>query len=145
MDIRQMQETDISQVIELGSGVSELSTGTSSPQFYSKETLTRWVTSPNDVLLVAEEEGRVVAFSLTSYNPFSRDAYMHASAVYPEYRRRGIRSQMLERTLAMLEERGCNNVFCLVKPDNVPMQELLRRHGFEVGEKFLYIQRSLPR
>lgn len=145
MNIRSMRKGDIPWVLELGLGVSELSTGTSSPQLYSAETLRKWITNPSDVLLVAEEGGHIIAYSLTSYNPFSRDAYMHVSVVHEAYRRKGIGSRMLDHTLEILEAKGCNNIFCLVKSDNIAIQKLLKGHGFEIGESFLYVQRSLPR
>lgn len=144
-DIRRMQQTDIEKVAELGSSLEELQTGTESPQFYSEETLSRWIKSPNGILLVAEVKGVFAGFSLTAYNPDSRDGYIHTICVAPEFGRQYIGSHLLEKTLIELHEKtDCNHVYGLIRPTNKPSKKLFEKHGFIVGKTFSYVDRELP-
>lgn len=141
--IRKMEIRDIGEVISLGLAIPEFHTGTESPQFYSQETLERWIQRPNGVLLVAQVDSDLAGYNLASYNPDNRDGYIHVAVVKEKYRRRGIYGRLLDETMDQLTTLGCNNVWCMVKPDSEAMVEALKKHGFEVGEQFLYIQRSL--
>ncbi|SRR6266567_7160747 len=143
--VERMSESDLSEVINLGLSSAEADTGTDSPQFYSKETLSRWVQSPNGVLLVARVEGKFAGFILTAYNPDSNDAYIHEVAVTEQFRGRGVADKLLDQTLTALEKTACDHVFCLTKPSNNPAQKLLQKHGFAMGDTFLYADRMLPR
>ena len=141
--IRRMRKEDVDEVIKLAINTKEIKTGTGSPQFYSKKTLLKWINGPSDILLVAKKQGNVVGFSLAAYNPYSRDGYLHVSVVREENREEGIGSEMLKTTLETMARQGCNHVFAMAKPDNVPILNLLRKHGFEVGEQFNYVERTL--
>ncbi len=143
--IRRMEQEDIEKVVELGSSSEELQTGTNSPQFYSRETLLRWVQSSNGILLIAEAGGVFAGFSLTAYSPDSRDGYIHTIDVAPDFRRQNVGGELLDRTLSELEKTDCNHVYCLIKPDNEPSKKLFQKHGFVVGEAFNYTDRELPR
>ncbi len=145
IQIERMDAEDIDEVVALGLATPEFQTGTEAPQFYSKETLTNWVDSrAGTCLLVALVNGEFAGFSISSYNPHSRDGYLHCSAVVEKFRRRGIRSRMLGCTLTELKQLGCNNVFCLVHPNNEAALALFKKHGFEIGSLFRYVQRGLP-
>ena len=140
-----MNSEHLDEVIQLGLNTPEFHTGTTVPQFYSKLTLEKWVQSPHGVLLVAFIEDNFAGFSLTAYNPDSRDGYIHCVALKKEYQWKKLGSQMLEYTLAELEKMGCNHVFGLVQTNNQETLKFMRKHGFEVGEPFHYVQRTLPR
>ncbi|OGD92834.1 hypothetical protein A2697_05145 [Candidatus Curtissbacteria bacterium RIFCSPHIGHO2_01_FULL_41_44] len=145
VEIRKMTEADLNKVIELGSSSDEMQTGTESPQFYGRETLSKWVQSSNGILLTAESDGEFAGFILTAYNPDSKDAYIHTIAAVDKFRGKGVGDQLLERTLAELEKTECNHVYCLIKPDNEPARKLFQKHGFSLGELFHYSDRMLPR
>lgn len=140
VNISKMSTSDIDEVIKLGLSTREIQTGTSSPQFYSKETLSKWVNSPTDALLVAKKGTELVGFSLAAYNPYSRDGYLHVKIVNENYRKEGIGSKLLEKTIELFKKQGCNHIFATVKPDNISTLNLLRKHGFEVGEQFNYVE-----
>jgi ribosomal protein S18 acetylase RimI-like enzyme len=144
-DITKMQEGDLDQVISLSSSSTELQTGTNSPQFYSRETLSRWIQSLNGILLVAKVNDVFAGFSITAYNPDSRDGYIHTVDVAPQFQSKGIGSQLIDKTLVELERTDCNHVYCLIQPTNESSKALFSKFGFEVGEAFNYVERELPR
>jgi ribosomal protein S18 acetylase RimI-like enzyme len=57
-----------------------------------------------DLFLVAEEDGKVVGVVFASYD--GRQAIIHRLAVYPEYQKRGIGSELMTRLMARLEHMG---------------------------------------
>ena len=144
-EVSRMSETDLDEVIAMGLSTPEIQTGTESPQFYFKDTLQRWIQSPNGILLVARVEGRLAGFRIADYNPDSRDGHLHVTVVNEEYRRRGVGGQLLDATLTELEKLGCNHVYCEVEEDNEATLQFFRKHGFEVGKKFFRVERGLPR
>ena len=145
VEIRRMQIENLGDVIKLGLSASEFDTGTESPQFYSKETLSKWIGSPNGILLVAETEGEFAGFIITAYNPDSKDAYIHTVSVVDKFRRRGVGDQLLDKTLTELEKTDCNHVYGLIKPSNESAKKLFEKYGFVLGELFHYSDRTLPR
>ncbi len=144
ISIEKMKLEYLDSVIELGLSTPELQTGTKAPQFYSKETLKNWIKSVNGILLTALVKDNFAGFSITAYNPDSRDGYIHFIAIRDEYRRIGIGSKLLIYTLNELEKLGCNHVYGLVQIGNESTKKFMRNHGFEIGEAFNYVQRVLP-
>ncbi len=142
--IRAMEASDLDAVIEMGTSTAEFDTSTDSPQFYSRETLERWIASPNGVLLVAESGSEVIGFRLAAFNPDSRDGYLHTIAVKQSYRDQGIGTQLMTETLRRLESLGCNHVVGLVQEGNDSTLGFLRKNGFDIGAKFHYCDVSLP-
>jgi ribosomal protein S18 acetylase RimI-like enzyme len=142
--IRAMEMGDLDAVIEFGTSTAEFDTSTDSPQFYSRATLEKWISSPNGVLLVAQSGPEVVGFRLAAYNPDSRDGYLHTIAVKQAYRNQGIGTQLMAETLRRLEAMGCNHVVALVQEGNDSTLGFLRKNGFGIGGKFHYCDVSLP-
>jgi ribosomal-protein-alanine N-acetyltransferase len=76
-------------------------------------------------------------------------------AVAPDYRRRGLGAQLLERGLAALARAGVRTVWLEVREANTPARLLYQRHGFEAAgrrpayyrnpvEDALVFRRTLP-
>lgn len=56
--------------------------------------------------------------------------YVYSLAVFPEFRRRGAASALLEATLQYLRERGAREARLYVHPENDGARELYCREGF---------------
>jgi ribosomal protein S18 acetylase RimI-like enzyme len=140
---RRMEQRDLAAVMRLAHRADEIQTGTSAPQFWSEDILVRWADSEMGVLLVCEVSGELAGFIISSYNPISRDGYLHCVVVSPEHRRAGVGATLMEMTESTLVARGCNHIFGLVKPNNVPSEGLLARCGFKKGQEFTYWQKSV--
>lgn len=143
MHIVPMELRHLDDVVKLGLSEEELHTRSDTPEFYSKETLSRWIQSPNGFLFVAEDKDGLRGFSLTSYNPDCRDAYVHSIVAVADHRQEGIGSQLLETTLAALQKTECNHVRCLIALENEPSAKLFEKFDFKRGDKFYYTARSL--
>jgi len=150
IQVRQMRENDLDWVIELGQETPEFKTGTEAVQFYSHESLSRWVDDLNGVTLVAEVEGKLAGFLLGYYMAGPNDGYINCTVVDKEFRRRGLGEMLQDSALAEFEGKGpeghkCDHVFCVVSETDEPMLNLKRKVGFEVGSKFYYVETMLPR
>ena len=49
IEVSPIIESELDQVINIGENTPEFKTGTDAAQFYSKETLSNWITDPNGV------------------------------------------------------------------------------------------------
>ncbi|KKQ35651.1 MAG: acetyltransferase [candidate division WS6 bacterium GW2011_GWA2_37_6] len=143
IDITRMSENDLDQVIALAIGVTEIQTGTSADQFWSRQTLEGWINADDGVLLVAKEGEQVVGYSISSVIKSAHDAIINVIEVHPDHQKKGIASNLIVQTLIELKSIGCNHVKCDIKPDNIPSQELFSRFGFEMGESFIYAERMI--
>lgn len=90
ISLRKMADGDVSWVIGVGKNTSEFKTGTDAAQFFSDQTLKRWVNDPNGVTLLAVANGEPAGFLLGYYMAGPNDGYINCTVVSPEFRRQGI-------------------------------------------------------
>lgn len=95
---------------------------------WSEEGLGEAVASSLGVNLVAEVDGRVVAYLMARALPPT--AEILNLAVDPPYRRRGVAAALLAGGLAALPGQGVTEVFLEVRASNLPAQALYRAAGF---------------
>lgn len=148
--ITKMSPTDIDEVITMGLNTPEFQTGTEAAQFYSKETLERWVGHEDGVTIVSRVEKKLAGFFLGYYMEGPNDGYMNCIAVASEYRNQGIGGQLLESALSEFEQKGvgnirCDHVFGVTEEDNMETLQFLEKHGLQKGKKFYYVETMLPR
>lgn len=148
--IRNMQQKDLDWVVQLGLSTPEFKTGTESAQFYSFDSLQRWIKDPNGVTLVAETEDQKTGFLLGYYLTGPNDGYINCIVVGQKFRGRGVGELLQESALDAFESKGskdhkCDHVFCVVGEGDNPMLGLMRKAGFEIGRKFHYVDIMLPR
>lgn len=99
-------------------------------EWYSSESIDDYLDSDEMVFLVAVEADQPVGFSqshvLGSIEK-GRILWLH---VYPDYRGRGIASELLDATRDTLHERGIERVTSLVIADNQAGNQFYADHGF---------------
>lgn len=145
VSVRQMAESDIAQVVQLGNMLAELETGGDAPQFYSPETLLAWSKNEDQgVLLIAEDDGAVVGFSLTSILAGAKDAYLHDIGVAPIRRAEGVGKLLLESTIRELGAHAVNRIFGVVQAENTIGLNFFTEAGFGQSPKpFIYVQKMI--
>src|SRR3990167_7987834 len=88
--IRRMIPKDVEEVYNMGKNTPEFAVSDTS-SFWEKIELERWTRENlDDVLLVAEMNGKIVGFVLTKYHRATRVGGFIDLLVKDEYRRRGI-------------------------------------------------------
>ena len=91
---------------------------------------------PDTVVLVAEQDGKVIGYAFAGVE--GRDymslrgpaGVLHDIVVDPAHRGKGVAQQLLDATLATLEERGAPRVVLWTAERNESAQRLFARAGF---------------
>ncbi len=89
--------------------------------------------------LVARDGSRLVAAVLCGHD--GRRGFLYHMAVLPEYRRRGLGRQLIDRCLASLAAEGILRCNALVLVDNDGGQEFWRRGGWTHRSDLVLFQR----
>jgi ribosomal protein S18 acetylase RimI-like enzyme len=140
MEIDRMREEDLDEVMKMGFACEGFDTGTSADQFYSKETLQRWIYDSNGVTLVSRDEGKLTGFILGSFMTGPRGSYIHTIEVKEQYRGGGTGSKLVAEAINQFRKKGAVHLFCVVKDKNQPALELFKKEGLEIGEQFRYVE-----
>lgn len=96
------------------------------------------VTSDHSFIMVAEDDGRIAAFSVFYLTP--PEAELPDIVVDEKYRCQGLGRQLLTKSLEELEGRGIDTIFLEVRVSNTPARRLYEGIGFEeIGtRKYFY-------
>jgi len=124
--IRRGRPEDIEQVLELWTRAGTTPKPTDTP-----EGLARLLASSQAMLVLAEEDGRVVGTAIGGWDGWRGNIYR--VAVLPEYRRRGIASGLLREVDAALAALGAKRITALVEQDHpcaVSFWNALERAGY---------------
>ncbi|HEU4914708.1 MAG TPA: GNAT family N-acetyltransferase [Candidatus Saccharimonadales bacterium] len=143
MITRKAQLADVDAIHVLGENVSEFSVNDETVTFWPKELLAHAVESDDVLLLVVEENTVIVGFLIVNYNHGLKKALIENIYVHPDMRGQGIGDQLLQKMLELLPDMGCEYVATLVPLDAKSAVSLYERSGFNRGESFLWLDRSL--
>ena len=136
MNIRQMCLEDVPEVLKISQEVDGFKVSEEAEGFWSKEQLERWVEG-DDVLLVAELEGKIVGFVLTTHHKPTGKVMWENQLVLPEFRGRGVASALTNEMEKRLKEGGATYIHFLVKDTNQHLDHY-KRIGYDAGHKFVW-------
>lgn len=95
---------------------------------YIPEVYDAWLVDPRGPLLVAEEEGKVIAISkVTFLGP--QQAWLEGLRVHPEHRRHGVARRFLAHQLAVAREKGARVVRLATAWNNYPIHKIAAEQG----------------
>ncbi len=130
--IRRAVESDIPSVIL----VNQLSLPENYPEYFFYMHLNNW----GEAFYVAEDKGRIVGYIMprieTGFGFFShfivKKGHVVSIAVLEGYRRRGIATRLMEKSMESMRERyGAKEVYLEVRVANEPAIRLYEKLGFE--------------
>jgi N-acetylglutamate synthase-like GNAT family acetyltransferase len=127
--MRTTKQEDISRVMELMNICfkDEIELGMELPTL---SLITSRVEKGEFILLVEEEDTRIIAFALIQTETVARPAEIHMLGVDPGYRRNGIGARLLKACLDLAIENEWKKLKLLTRPWNVPMRKLVARFEF---------------
>jgi len=123
MKIRQFQLDDYSQVIALWQA-----TGLEVGRSDSLPALRHKLEFDADLLLVAEEGGRIVGVVMGGYD--GRRGWIYHLAVAPERQRTGLGRSLMDRVEKRFKTKGCAKINLLIEPRNARVQGFYERLGY---------------
>lgn len=107
--------------------------------FWPLVELERWVTSGDDVLLVAEDAGKIVGFVLTTLHRPTGKVTLENQFVLPECRGKGIAKALMGEMEKQLKAKGATYLHFLVKVSNENMGAY-ENMGFVRGYNFSWFE-----
>lgn len=87
----------------------------------------------DDMLLVAVEGDAVVGTTMAGYD--GHRGWLHKVAVLPEYRRRGLATDLVRHAIRSLRSAGCTKVNLQIRATNADVRAFYEGLGFELEER----------
>jgi ribosomal-protein-alanine N-acetyltransferase len=98
---------------------------------YDRLELSHFISRPNALTVIAEEEGKLAGFILVNR---ARDKAGHVITidVHPQHRRHGLGTQLMEEAEKQLKADAAPGIYLEVAVDNKPAIHFYKRHGYSV-------------
>ncbi|MFX0013805.1 MAG: GNAT family N-acetyltransferase [Promethearchaeota archaeon] len=127
--MRASKQEDISKVIELMNICfkDEIDRGMELP---TPSLITSKIEQEKVILLVDEEDKKLIAFSLIKAETTENPAQIQMLGVDPSYQRNGIGTRLVEACLDLAREKDWKKVKIFVRPWNVPMRKIIGHFEF---------------
>lgn len=109
------------------------------PEQYYEKWLTRLLHKERSVFLVAEDQGKLVAFLAATVEPeisiysLQEFAFIHDIWVEPEYRKKGIAPQIIKLSVERFQEMGIKQIRLDTVAANESARRLFKSCGFRVS------------
>lgn len=142
MKIRKMQAKDIKRVYKVGIQVEGFAVSNES-RFYSRKHFENWVKNGDDVLLVAEENGRIIGFFMSQFHKHTGGVIISNTYVDEQYQRKGVGKGLIKEGLKQLKRRKASYVYAQVKIKNPKVIKFLESLGFNKGYDFTWMETVL--
>lgn len=107
----------------------------------SREGIERFLKRNPDTCLIAEADGAPVGVILAGND--GRRGYIYHTAVSPQYRNRGIASQLVDAALQALKNNGITKVALVVFERNQAGNAFWEKQGFTAREDLVYRNRAI--
>lgn len=141
--VENIKEEDVSEIVKLGLNTTEIQIQDETPEYFDVKTLKKFITSPDDIYLVARIDNQIAGYRLATYNKYLQEAYLIDLVVKPEFRKMGVAEALYKKTFEILKEKKCKFVWVLAKENNEPIQNLLIKQGFKKGSTFNLYHRGI--
>ena len=140
--IRPMSVDDLAQVYKLGLRCYNVQ---DKPYNYWSIREVAHHVEANPGLCYVADDGKVIGFTLgeASYEVLENTGHLEWVAVAPEYRHRGIASQLIETMVRAFQELGKARVVADVSSDNGASRALARKLGFSEGISVTFFVKEL--
>ena len=142
--IRKMKISDISEIIKIGKTIKEFEVDTNlKGYFWSEEQLNRWINSQKDVLIIAEEEKKIVGFVMFAHHVPTGKATFENAWVDEKLRGGGIIEELVKNGIKDLKKKGVTYICALTKTDNMASIKSFKKNKFRKGYDFSWLHRKI--
>ncbi len=138
MQIRLMLLLDYEKVYQLwlscsGMGLNNLDD--------SKEGIERFLKRNPETCFVAEESGKIIGVIMAGND--GRRGYIYHTAVSPDYRNKGIATELVKKTMNTLKNLGINKTALVVFSENSVGNAFWEKVGFNLREDLSYRNKTI--
>ena len=133
MKIRDANLQDINSIVNLGKNVKEFDTTKKVVSFWPRHIIENCINSESDILLVAEENNKLVGFIIVQNSISFKKAVIENIFVHQDYRNKGIAQLLLHKAIDKLKELKCEYIVTLVKEDNEKSIKFYLKNKFNKG------------
>jgi len=133
---------DVDAIYELGINVPEFKVGDNASCFWPKEVLLNLIKSKKDIFLVAKDKDKIIGFCIVAVHLPTLKATIENRFVLPEYRGKGVASQMNKVSEEILVKKGIKYICAFVEDDNIASAKMLENQGFEKGKLYYWYMKE---
>lgn len=138
--IRKMRPEDVEEIYNMGKDTPEFAVSDSS-SFWERDELESWIKGcVDDVLLVAEIDGKIAGFILTKYHKLTKTGGFIDTLVKEEYRRRGIGEALVNEAKTKLLDKGATYLYATIQATNSVSKNLFKSAGFSKGYNMTWME-----
>ena len=95
----------------------------------------------DDLFILAEEKGWVIASAMGGYD--GHRGYIYYLAVLPEFRKKGVGSEILKKIETKLLNKGCPKINLFVRDTNLRVQAFYKKNKYQIQESQIYGKRLI--
>jgi len=140
--IRKMNTDDVEEVYNLG--ILQKEFASESGVFWTKKQLNQWCKSPNDILTIAEQNKKIIGFSLFAIHVPTGKITWENLYVIPMARKSGVASAMIKDGLRQTRGLGYKYIVSYINADDQNKFALFaEKFGFKKGNKVLWIDQVI--
>jgi ribosomal protein S18 acetylase RimI-like enzyme len=140
MKIRRVNQKDINQIYILIKKTKELHT---TRNIYSKRLLKAILKDRTLYFIVAEEEGKIIGFSIIATWKKIGSSYWDTLAVDNNYRERGVAKALYENIVKYLKKNKISYVWSVTKKDNQKIKKVLTRFKLKKRSALDYYDKTI--
>lgn len=134
-NIRHARLEDVGAIWNIGKNINEFETSKDVVFFWPEEILKECIGKDDVIILVAEEESKILGFVLVNVNLSLKKSEIENIYVLKDFRNQKIGSKLVEGVIEESKMRGIENI-CSLSPDNHSFWE---NNGFSLGEDFKWM------
>ncbi len=143
MRVRKAKQKDILELIKIGKDIKEFDISSEAGGFWPKEILKEWINSKNDVILIAEENEKIIGFVMFSFHKPTKKATWENAWVSKEFQNRGIATKLMKEAIEILKKNGMKYICSLIKEDSKKSIKLHEKNNFKKGYKFWWFYKII--
>lgn len=143
MEIRSALDTDIEELERIGKSVEEFRVDPKIKGFWTKKQLLKWIESKNDVILIAEEDNKIIGFVMFAHHIPTGKVTFENAWIDENFRGKNIIEELVSKGLKSLKEKGATYLCALSKTDNLASIKFLEKNKFMKGFDFTWMHREI--
>lgn len=133
MKIRRIKKSDWKKILALWQNIPGMGLNNIDD---SKEGIIRFLKRNPKTCFIAEENGTAAGTIIAGHD--GRRGYIYHTAVLPEFRKRGIATELLARSVDALKKQGIAKVALVVFSDNETGNAFWEKQGFTKRNNLVY-------